>query len=258
MRFNIFCGTGFCRRLQIYSFLWYRLKKMGIFVYRIVYMANNPFNDFSALKSLKKELEKKDESASAPKASNEPRKKTVTHKSKDEILGDQKARETGLQPGMRVTLMDSNDRGVIKRVKKDCVEIELDYGFVVPVDFKGFVVNDLDEDFKLRNSVGSSKSKPVEDDGPVSLGKVLEIDLHIEALPGGLGVPKGQELPYQLEHFKGVMRSQLKHRGSRVIFVHGVGDGVLKKALRDELDTTYALSCSWTPYGDAATAVTIK
>lgn len=221
-------------------------------------MANNPFSDFSALKSLKKELEKQDDAKNAVKPANEPRKKTVTHKSKDDILGDRKARETGLQPGMRVTLMDSSDRGVIKRVKKDCVEIELDYGFVVPVGFSGFVVNDAEEDFKLRHSIGSAKAKPAAEERPVPVSKAVEIDLHIEALPGGLGVPKGRELPYQLEHFKSVMRSQLKHRGSRVIFVHGVGDGILKQAIRTELDTTYALSCSWSPYGDGATAVTIK
>lgn len=221
-------------------------------------MANNPFSDFSALKSLKKELEKQDDAKNAVKPANEPRKKTVTHKSKDDILGDRKARETGLQPGMRVTLMDSSDRGVIKRVRKDCVEIELDYGFVVPVGFSEFVVNDAEEDFKLRHSIGSAKAKPAAEERPVPVSKAVEIDLHIEALPGGLGVPKGRELPYQLEHFKSVMRSQLKHRGSRVIFVHGVGDGILKQAIRTELDTTYALSCSWSPYGDGATAVTIK
>lgn len=221
-------------------------------------MANNPFSDFSALKSLKKELEKQDDAKNAVKPANEPRKKTVTHKSKDDILGDRKARETGLQPGMRVTLMDSSDRGVIKRVRKDCVEIELDYGFVVPVGFSEFVVNDAEEDFKLRHSIGSTKAKPAAEERPVPVSKAVEIDLHIEALPGGLGVPKGRELPYQLEYFKSVMRSQLKHRGSRVIFVHGVGDGILKQAIRTELDTTYALSCSWSPYGDGATAVTIK
>lgn len=221
-------------------------------------MANNPFSDFSALKSLKKELEKQDDAMNPAKLANEPRKKTVTHKSREDILGDQKARETGLQPGMKVTLMDSSDRGVIKKVKKDCVEIELDYGFVVPVGFNEFVVNNAEEDFKLRHSVGSSKSKPVVEDRPAPVSKATEIDLHIEALPGGLGVPKGKELPYQLEHFKSVMRSQLKHRGSRVIFVHGVGDGILKQAIRTELDTTYALSCSWNPYGEGATAVTIK
>lgn len=221
-------------------------------------MANNPFSDFSALKSLKKELEKQDDAMNPAKLANEPRKKTVTHKSREDILGDQKARETGLQPGMKVTLMDSSDRGVIKKVKKDCVEIELDYGFVVPVGFNEFVVNNAEEDFKLRHSVGSSKSKPVVEDRPAPVSKATEIDLHIEALPGGLGVPKGKELPYQLEHFKSVMRSQLKHRGSRVIFVHGVGDGILKQAIRTELDTAYALSCSWNPYGEGATAVTIK
>ncbi len=221
-------------------------------------MSNNPFSDFSALKSLKKELEKHDDPKNPVKAANEPRKKTVTHKSKDEILGDQKARETGLQPGMRVTLMDSSDRGVIKRVKKDCVEIELDYGFIVPVGFNDFVVNDAEEDFKRRHRGGATETKPGEEGRPAPVSKATEIDLHIEALPGGLGVQKGKELPYQLEHFKSVMRSQLKHRGSRVIFVHGVGDGILKQAIRTELDTTYALSCSWSPYGDGATAVTIK
>lgn len=80
-------------------------------------MANNPFSDFSALKSLKKELEKQDDPKTPVKPTNEPRKRTVTHKTKEDILGDQKARETGLQPGMRVTLMDSSDRGVIKRVR---------------------------------------------------------------------------------------------------------------------------------------------
>lgn len=223
-------------------------------------MANNPFSDFSALKSLKKELEKQDEPENPVRMANEPhpRKKTVAHKSKEDILGYRKARETGLQPGMRVTLMDSSDRGVIKRVRKDCVEIELDCGFVVPAGFNEFIVNDAEEDFKLRHSIGSSKSKPAVEEKPVSVGKAVEIDLHIEALPGGLGVPKGKELPYQLEHFKSVMSSQLKHRGSRVIFVHGVGDGILKQAIRTELDTTYALSCTWNPYGDGATSVTIK
>lgn len=119
-------------------------------------MAGRSFSDFSALKSLKKELEKQDDSKNPSKPAIEPRKKIVTHKSKEDSLGDQKARETGLQPGMRVALMDSSDRGVIKEVREDCVEIELDYGFVVPVGFGEFVVNDAEEDFgaSIRNLIG--------------------------------------------------------------------------------------------------------
>ena len=221
-------------------------------------MAGSSFNDFSSLKSLKKELEKNEVAAAPSKGQNEPRKKTVKLKSKDEILGEEKGKELDLQPGMHVTLMDSNDRGVIRHVRKDCVEIELDYGFVVPVGFHDFIVNDAEEDRKLRQSVGSSKAKPAAEEKPVFTSKAVEIDLHIEALPGGLGVAKGQELPYQLEYFRRTLRSQLKHRGSRIIFVHGIGDGILKSAIREELDTVYAISCSWNPYGDGATAVTIK
>ena len=221
-------------------------------------MAGNSFNDFASLKSLKKELEKNEVAAAPSKVQNEPRKKTVKLKSKDEILGEEKGKELGLRPGMHVTLMDSNDRGVIRHVRKDCVEIELDYGFVVPVGFHDFIVNDAEEDRKLCQSVGSSKTKTAAEEKPVLTNKAIEIDLHIEALPGGLGVAKGQELPYQLEYFRRTLRSQLKHRGSRLIFVHGVGDGILKSAIREELDTVYAISCSWNPYGDGATAVTIK
>ena len=221
-------------------------------------MARNSFNDFSSLKSLKKELEKDGDVSVPSKAQNGPRKKIVKLKSRDEILGEEKGKELGLQPGMKVTLMDANDKGVIKHVRKDCVEIELDYGFVVPVGFRDFIVNDAEEDRKLRQSIGTSKSKPAAEEKPVFMNKAVEIDLHIEALPGGLGVAKGQELPYQMEYFRKMVRSRLKHRGSRIIFVHGVGDGVLKSAIRDELNTVFAISCLWNPYGDGATAVTIK
>ena len=226
--------------------------------YKPAQMTGNSFNDFSSLKSLKKELEKNYAVTAPSKAQNEPRKKTIRLKSKDEILGEEKGKELGLQPGMKVTLMDSNDRGVIRHVRKDCVEIEPDYGFVVPVGFHDFIVNDAEEDRKLRQNVGSAKSKPAAKEKPAFSNKAVEIDLHIEALPGGLGVAKGQELPYQLEYFRRTLRSQLKHRGSRIIFAHGVGDGILKSAIREELDTVYAISCSWNPYGDGATAVTIK
>lgn len=226
-------------------------------------MSSSPFNDFAALKALKKDLEK----AAAPAGQgggsgsnmpNQPRKKTVTLKTRNEMLDAQKQRESGLLPGMKVTLMDSNDRGVIKHVRKDCVEIELDYGFIVPVGFHDFVVNDAEEDRKLRQSVSTSRKKDDIDDEPTFTGKASEIDLHIEALPGGLGIPKSQALPYQLEYFRKTLRSQLKHRGSRIIFVHGVGDGILKAAIREDLDTVYAISCTWLPYGDGATAVTIR
>lgn len=110
----------------------------------------------------------------------------------------------------------------------------------------------------LKKELEKKEITPATEEKPVITGRAVEIDLHIEALPGGLGVAKGQELPYQMDYFRSILQSRLKHRGSRIIFIHGAGDGILKAAIREELDTVYAISCSWNPYGDGATAVTIK
>ena len=55
-----------------------------------------------------------------------------------------------------------------------------------------------------------------------------------------------------------VLRQNLRHKGKRIIFIHGVGDGVLAQALRKELDEVFALSCSYTFGLMVATNVTIK
>lgn len=42
-------------------------------------------------------------------------------------------------------------------------------------------------------------------------------------------------LDFQMNYFRKVLRKNLKHRGRRLIFIHGVGDGTLAAALRKEL-----------------------
>lgn len=218
------------------------------------------FSDFSQLKALKKDLEKKEAAAdNGPKLNmtvKRPRVKEV--KSREEMLGAQKARETGLKPGMRVTLMDTNDHGVIKVIWHDHVDIEID-GLEFPVRFNDFIVNDAVEDSLLRKSVGIAKPKK-EARAPKQPATPSEItvDLHIEKIPGGMDAPEGFELPFQLEYFKRIIRQNQKHRGMRINVVHGVGDGILKDAIRKEIDETFALSCSWAPGIAGVTVVTIK
>ena len=232
-------------------------------------MSGNSFNDFAALKALKRELERADPAASSAKSAGAdsgakaPGTVAGTKHSKSKPAEPKPGPNSGaqapsLRPGMRVTLMDSNDRGVVRHVRKDFVAIELECGIVVPVGMRDFIVNDAEEDRKLSRVAAPSRRIASGAEKPAITGRALEIDLHIEALPGGPGVAKGQELPYQLEYFRRTLRSRLKHRGSRIIFVHGVGDGILKSAIREELDSTFAFSCSWNPYGEGATAVTVR
>ena len=81
------------------------------------------FNDFSALKALKKELEERDASGRDAAPVPQKRSRTVIHKPKEQIEGERAAKERGLRPECSVTLMDSNDRGILRHVHKDCVEI---------------------------------------------------------------------------------------------------------------------------------------
>ena len=84
------------------------------------------------------------------------------------------------------------------------------------------------------------------------------MDLHIERIPGSDGIPEWAALDFQMNYFRQVLRKNLKHRGRRLIFIHGVGDGTLAAALRKELDEVFALSCTYTYSTPGITNVTIR
>ena len=161
--------------------------------------------------------------------------------------------------GQNVVLMDSDLRGRIVSLGRT-VGIELEDGLVIKAAYGEFAVTHADEisalkqsKVKLKKAITSSKpnvSKPN--------SNALEIDLHIEALPGGRNVPKGQQLEYQMEIFRRVIRDNALHRGRTISFIHGVGDGMLKAAIRKELDEVLALRCSYIVGDPAVTIVTIK
>lgn len=216
----------------------------------------NKFNDFSALKALKKDLEENNTSgvASLPKK----RSRTVVHKPKEQMEGERVAKERGLRPGCTVTLMGSNDRGILRHVHNDCVEIEIE-GLLFKAGFGDFVVNNVEEDSKLVSSIGGgNKRKEQRIDRPQALPNEISVDLHIEKIPTGYDAPEGFELPYQLEYFKSILHKYMKHRGMRISFIHGVGDGILRDTIRKEIDEVYALTCYWTPGPAGVTKVTIR
>ena len=216
------------------------------------------FNDFSALKALKKDLEEKKSSGKEGTPQPKKRSRTVVHKSKDQLEGEMVAKERGLRPGCTVTLMDSNDRGILRHVHKDCVEIEID-GLMFRAGFGDFVVNNVEEDSRLVSSIGGGqKRKEQGSDRPQPIPNEITVDLHIEKIPSGYDAPKGFELPYQVEYFKSILHKYMKHRGMRISFIHGVGDGILRDAIRKEIDEAYTLTCSWTPGLAGVTIVTIR
>ena len=55
-----------------------------------------------------------------------------------------------------------------------------------------------------------------------------------------------------------VIRENMSHRGMKITFVHGIGDGILKAAIRKDLDEILALRCSYSVGDPAVTVVSIR
>lgn len=92
---------------------------------------------------------------------------------------------------------------------------------------------------------------------------VLEVDLHItELLDNTSGLSNADMLNYQLEKFHEVLAQYAGNKGQKIVFIHGKGDGILRKAIEKELKTKYKQhyfqDASFREYGFGATMVTIK
>ena len=91
---------------------------------------------------------------------------------------------------------------------------------------------------------------------------ILEVDLHASALlETTAGMDNTAILKYQMEKFNEAMKTVIRKKGQRIVFIHGKGDGVLRKAILSELKTKYP-TCRWQDasfkeYGYGATMVTV-
>ena len=181
-----------------------------------------------------------------------------TPASKESKLPKSMQSEDGvLKVGMNVVLMDSDLRGKIVTLGKT-VGIELEDGMIIQAAYGEFAVTDKAEIDALKQSKARVRKTSASSSGKVSGSGVLTVDLHIEAIPGGRSVPKGQRLQFQMDLFKKVIRENLQHKGLKINFIHGIGDGILKAAIRKELDEVLSLRCSYSVGDPAITAVTIR
>lgn len=103
------------------------------------------------------------------------------------------------------------------------------------------------------------ESKPAQKNQP---NPVLEVDLHIEQLLDNTnGLTNGDMMMTQMNEFRRVMDANIKQKGKKIVFIHGKGDGVLRKSIIQELKYRYK-GCTWQDasfreYGFGATLVKI-
>ena len=183
----------------------------------------------------------------------------MSTKDRTEAAQKSKVSDVGIRVGQSIVLMDSNLRGKIIGIGKT-VRIELEDGLVIESAYGEFAVTDKAEIASLKDSkvktrqTSNATKRPV----PVNPDGSLTVDLHIEAIPGGTSVPKGRQLQFQMDTFRRIIRDNANRRGMKITFIHGIGDGILKAAIRKELDEVLALRCSYSVGDPAVTIVSIR
>ena len=95
------------------------------------------------------------------------------------------------------------------------------------------------------------------------LDDAIVVDLHADALldsTAGLGA--GDILEYQLKVFRDTLKQYAGKKGQKIVFIHGKGAGVLRRAIINEITYKYKTytyqDASFQEYGYGATQVTIK
>lgn len=175
--------------------------------------------------------------------------------------------------GDKVAVLDDDISGVVIKVKNEEISVETTDNFVMTFfvnelvkinnskDLSGFfstqslglVLKDKEEP-KKRSFVKEKRSRKDE--------FVLEVDLHIEKLvPSKRGMSNYDILTLQMETAKRQLDFAIKNRMPKMVFIHGVGEGVLKAELDFMLgryDNISFQDANYQKYGLGATEVYFK
>ena len=121
----------------------------------------------------------------------------------------------------------------------------------------------IEEGIKAKKAVDRPARKPVQKKSSDKRAEIIEVDLHIsELVDTTAGLSAADILNLQIDEFRKVMDANLKHKGQKIVFIHGKGEGVLRAALMKELNHRYkghtVQDASFREYGFGATQVTIR
>lgn len=175
--------------------------------------------------------------------------------------------------GDAVSVLDDAINGIVVSVQNDQVSIETEDGFMMT-----FLVNELiktNNSSDLYSNTGSHNLNEVKKEKeipkPRSFVKekkskheipVPEFDLHIEKLVKNFrGMSNYDILTLQTETAKKHIDFAIRNRIPKIVFIHGVGEGILKAELdflMGRYDNIIFRDANYQKYGLGATEVLIK
>ena len=175
--------------------------------------------------------------------------------------------------GDQVSVLDEAINGVVISIKNNEITIETEDGFLMT-----YFVNELIKNFKtssLSKNIGSFNSDKIKLDKETPKPRIFtkekktkgeipppEFDLHIEKLTKNFrGMSNYDILTLQSETAKRHIEFAIRNRIPKIVFIHGVGEGILKSELDFLLgryDTISFQDGNYQKYGVGATEVYIK
>lgn len=170
--------------------------------------------------------------------------------------------------GTRVGVINDTLTGIITEINKDAITFESDEGFEYQYDKNELIVkgelNVLLKNNSFHEATIEKKSTDAENPISIKSGKrnnpPLEIDLHIHQLiDSEKGMSNFDMLNLQLKTVKKHLELAIKNNAQRIVFIHGVGEGVLRTELHYLLKKypVEFYEASYKNYGQGATEVYI-
>lgn len=149
--------------------------------------------------------------------------------------------------------------------------LEVEQGQLNAEDIKNAILNqkpekDLKKELIHKYKVDNKRNQKPRNDShnvsPFKLLPLIEVDLHIGVLTDTtVGMEPKDMLELQLSEVRKTMLAHSKRKGQKIVFIHGKGEGVLRKAVLDFLKKEYPTAdlqdASFREYGFGATLVTI-
>ena len=169
-----------------------------------------------------------------------------------------------IKVGDRVKFLNDVGEGVVLEIKGDIFVVEDEDGFdreyksndLINVgvadderEMYGNKLPDLRE--VLARDISEERQKKIQEEFELKYanarvinqkkrGEFMEVDLHFHELVEDMsGLEDRTKLDIQLNHFERMMKIATEQRIRRLVFIHGVGQGVLRHQIRSRLDMYY-------------------
>ena len=171
--------------------------------------------------------------------------------------------------GDKVSVIDENIDGIITKINKDLITILTDEEFELQFSEKELIVTSNHQNFTDIIEVSDTEIESKEEFQRKSprIGKKkkqippMEVDLHIHQLiPDCSRLESHEKLTIQLETIKRKLDFAFRKKIQRIVFIHGVGEGVLREELKyllKQYDNLKYYDADFQKYGIGATEVYI-